>query len=257
MSENRLPDYLDHIQQAATDARSFVEGMAKDDFLADKRTQQAVIMSLIVIGEAATKVMDGYVEFTQAHADVPWRSMRNMRNRMAHGYFDINLDVVWETVQEWLPALLQQLPAVRQMPTMKTVTTTVKEGSPMTVESRIFSVAEYVQPSEGEPIRSVVLETRDSIIVVWHVHPGQEIAAHIHPHGQDTWTVLSGMADYFQGNGIVRALREGEIAVARPGQVHGARNTGTEPFVLVSVVASANAGFVLLSDRAQSLELVQ
>ncbi len=114
MSENRLPDYLDHIQQAATDARSFVEGMAKDDFLADKRTQQAVIMSLIVIGEAATKVMDGYVEFTQAHADVPWRSMRNMRNRMAHGYFDINLDVVWETVQEWLPALLQQLPAVRQ-----------------------------------------------------------------------------------------------------------------------------------------------
>ncbi|EMN8407077.1 DUF86 domain-containing protein, partial [Klebsiella pneumoniae] len=35
-------------------------------------------------------------------------------NRMAHGYFDINLDVVWETVQEWLPALLQQLPAVRQ-----------------------------------------------------------------------------------------------------------------------------------------------
>ena len=121
----------------------------------------------------------------------------------------------------------------------------------MTVESRIFSVAEYVQPSEGEPIRSVVLENvmnptnLGAIIVVWHVHPGQEIAAHIHPHGQDTWTVLSGMADYFQGNGIVRALREGEIAVARPGQVHGARNTGTEPFVFVSVVASANAGFVL------------
>jgi quercetin dioxygenase-like cupin family protein len=60
------------------------------------------------------------------------------------------------------------------------------------------------------------------------------------------------MADYFQGNGIVRALREGEIAVARPGQVHGARNTGTEPFVLVSVVASANAGFVLAERRAIS-----
>lgn len=115
MSENhRLPDYLDHIQQAAADARSFTEGLAKDDFLADKRTQQAVVMSLIIIGEAATKVIDGYSEFTQAHTEVPWRSMRNMRNRMAHGYFDINLDVVWETVQEWLPALLKQLPAVRQ-----------------------------------------------------------------------------------------------------------------------------------------------
>lgn len=115
MSEShRLPDYLDHIQQAATDARTFVQGLAKDEFMADRRTQQAVIMSLIIIGEAATKVMDGYAEFTQAHAEVPWRSMRNMRNRMAHGYFDINLDVVWVTTQEWLPALLEQLPAVRQ-----------------------------------------------------------------------------------------------------------------------------------------------
>ncbi len=114
MNENRLPDYLDHIQQAAADARSFVEGLAKDDFLTDKRTQQAVIMSLVIIGEAATKVMDGYTEFTEAHPEVPWRSMRNMRNRMAHGYFDINLDVVWDTVQEWLPELLERLPAVRQ-----------------------------------------------------------------------------------------------------------------------------------------------
>ena len=107
-------DYLEHIQQAAIDARSFVDGLAKEDFLADKRTQQAVIMSLIIIGEAATKIMDGYTAFTQAHSEVPWRSMRNMRNRMAHGYFDINLDIVWDTVQEWLPELLKQLPSVLQ-----------------------------------------------------------------------------------------------------------------------------------------------
>lgn len=114
MSENRLPDYIDHIKQAATEASSFVEGLGKDDFLADERSQQAVIMNFIIIGEAATKVMDGYSEFTLAHPDIPWRSMRNMRNRMAHGYFDINLDVVWDTVHEWLPELLKQLPAVRQ-----------------------------------------------------------------------------------------------------------------------------------------------
>ena len=114
MNENRLPDYLDHIQQAATDVCSFVEGLAKDDFLTDKRTQQAVILSLIIIGEAATKVMEGYAAFTQAHPEVPWRNMRGMRNRMAHGYFDIDLNVVGETAQEWLPELLKQLPAVRQ-----------------------------------------------------------------------------------------------------------------------------------------------
>jgi uncharacterized protein with HEPN domain len=114
MNENRLPDYLDHMQQAATDACNFVDGLGKADFLVDKRTQQAVIMSLIIIGEAATKVMDGFAEFTQAHPTVPWHSMRGMRNRIAHGYFDINLDVVWETVQTALPELLQQLPVVLQ-----------------------------------------------------------------------------------------------------------------------------------------------
>ncbi len=114
MNESRLLDYLDHMQQAAANACSFVEGLGQDDFLNDKRTQQAVIMSLIIIGEAATKVMDSYAEFTQAHAEVPWRSMRGMRNRIAHGYFDINLEVVWETVQAALPELLKQLPAVRR-----------------------------------------------------------------------------------------------------------------------------------------------
>lgn len=114
MSEYRLPDYLDHMQQAATDACSFMEGLSKQDFLEDKRTQQAVIMSLVIIGEAATKLMNAHAEFTQAHEHVPWRSMRGMRNRIAHGYFDINLDVVWDTVQTALPELLKQLPTVRR-----------------------------------------------------------------------------------------------------------------------------------------------
>lgn len=51
MNANRLPDYLDHIQQAAIDARGFVDGLAKADFLSDKRTQQAVIMSLIIMAK--------------------------------------------------------------------------------------------------------------------------------------------------------------------------------------------------------------
>ena len=94
------------MQQAAADAIAFTEGMSQDDFLADKRTQQAVIMSLIVLGEAATKVMDRYPDFANAHAQVPWRNMRGMRNRIAHGYFDINLGLVWDTVQTALPPLV-------------------------------------------------------------------------------------------------------------------------------------------------------
>lgn len=76
MNENRLADYLDHMREAARDTCSFVEGLSKDAFLADKRTQQAVIMSPIVVGEAASRVMDGYAEFANQHRHVPWRSMR-------------------------------------------------------------------------------------------------------------------------------------------------------------------------------------
>ena len=113
MSENSLTDYLDHIQQAATDACSFIDGLDKNSFSEDKRTQQAVIMSLIIIGEAATKVMDRYPWFAEKSSGVPWRGMRGMRNRIAHGYFDINLNVVWETVQTALPELLMQLSDAR------------------------------------------------------------------------------------------------------------------------------------------------
>ncbi len=113
MNGNRLPDYLDHMQQAAENACSFITGLSKSDFLIDKRTQQAVIMSHNH-REAATKVMERYVDFAETHSKVPWRSMRGMRNRIAHGYFDINLDVVWDTVQTALPELLKQLPSIRQ-----------------------------------------------------------------------------------------------------------------------------------------------
>ena len=112
MNANRLSDDLEHIRQAATEARAFVDGMSKDAFLADRRTQKAVVMSLIIVGEAATKVMERHADFVDAHPGVPWRSMRAMRNRITHGYFDINLDVVWDTVQTALPALLSQLPII-------------------------------------------------------------------------------------------------------------------------------------------------
>lgn len=112
MTVNRLADYLDHMRQAIADAQSFTEGMAQADFEQDKRTQQAVVMSLIVLGEAATKVMDQYSAFAVEHSHIPWRSMRGMRNRIAHGYTDINLEVVWDTVQTALPTLKTQLDAL-------------------------------------------------------------------------------------------------------------------------------------------------
>jgi uncharacterized protein with HEPN domain len=104
------------MRQAAAEACAFVTGVGKAEFCTDRRTQQAVVMSLIIIGEAAAKVMDEHPGFAQAHPEVPWRSMRGMRNRIAHRYFDTNLEVVWETVQTSLPALIEQLNALTSHP---------------------------------------------------------------------------------------------------------------------------------------------
>ena len=114
MSENRLPEYLDHMIEAARQVCGYVEGMSKEGFLDDKRTQQAVILNIVIIGEAATKLLKDYEFFLDRYPEVPWRSMKGMRNRIAHGYFDINLDVVWETAQTALPQLLLSLPPVRE-----------------------------------------------------------------------------------------------------------------------------------------------
>jgi uncharacterized protein with HEPN domain len=66
MSLSRLGDYLDQMLTAASDARRFVDGMSKEDFLADKRTQQAVIMSLVIVGEAAARIMDSTASSSRA-----------------------------------------------------------------------------------------------------------------------------------------------------------------------------------------------
>ncbi len=109
MTAFRLVDYLEHIQQALAQAGDYVRDMDKDAFLADLRTQQAVTMNLIIIGEAANKIAAGDAAFVRAHPDFPWQGVRGMRNRMAHGYFDINLDVVWDTVQQDFPVLREKV----------------------------------------------------------------------------------------------------------------------------------------------------
>lgn len=99
--------------EAAQLAYSYGEGLDKDEFIVDKRTQQAVILNLIIC-EAATKLLKDYSRFLDQHPDLPWRSMRSMRKRIAHGYFEIDLDVVWETVKTALPQLLERLTVIRK-----------------------------------------------------------------------------------------------------------------------------------------------
>ncbi len=110
MNGSRLEDYVEHIRHEAGQAMKFLAGKSRDDLLEDALVQHAVVMCLINIGEAASKIMDAHAGFAAAHPEVPWLKMRGMRNQVAHGYFHVNFDVVWETVRSSLPALLEQLP---------------------------------------------------------------------------------------------------------------------------------------------------
>ncbi len=113
---------------------------------------------------------------------------------------------------------------------------------------RIFNGADFFQPTDGEPIRSVVTESPEAVVVAWYIKPGQEIAAHRHPQGQDTWTILSGQGEYYLDEaGLRQPLMAGDVVVAPTGCVHGVVNHGDEPLVFISVVSPADAGYQLLS----------
>lgn len=104
MSLDRVRSLLEQMLEATRLVQDFTEGMAFEDFVADKRTQQAVLMNLIILGEAATRLVASHGDMVARHPDVPWNGIRGMRNRVAHGYFEINLQVVWDTAQHELPS---------------------------------------------------------------------------------------------------------------------------------------------------------
>jgi len=97
---------LHHILDAAREAVAFCHGRARGDLDADRQLGLSVVHLLEIVGEAARSVS---ADFRAAHPEIAWAKMVGMRDRLIHGYFDVNLDVVWKTVQEDLPPLIEHL----------------------------------------------------------------------------------------------------------------------------------------------------
>ncbi len=95
-----------HIIEAANEAISFIKGKVRQDLDTDRKLSLSLVRLLEIIGEAENGLSDS---FRESHPDIPWNSIINMRNRLIHGYFDINLDVVWQTVTEDLQELIKSL----------------------------------------------------------------------------------------------------------------------------------------------------
>lgn len=110
--ERSASDLVDHMTEAIDLALDHVSGMSLTEFLVDRKTQQAVIYNILIIGEAASRVLADFPDFVTEHAAIPWHEMRGMRNRLAHGYFEIDLEIVWQTVQKNLPQPKTSLGAI-------------------------------------------------------------------------------------------------------------------------------------------------
>jgi uncharacterized protein with HEPN domain len=108
-SDTRIQFHISRMIDSATSAQHFVEDTTLDDYLHDDMKQSACTLKLLLIGEEATKLLRDHKDFTDANPNIPWQSMIGMRNRIAHGYFEIDHHVVWTTIIQWLPDLLVEL----------------------------------------------------------------------------------------------------------------------------------------------------
>lgn len=97
---------LQHILEEARETCKYVKGFSIDDFHKDGKTARAIIRSIEVIGEAASKLSK---EYRIKHPEIPWAKIIGMRNHLIHVYFDIDYDTIWQTVQNNIPDLIKMV----------------------------------------------------------------------------------------------------------------------------------------------------
>ena len=105
----RVPDYLEHILEAIANIQDYTSGMDLDAFMADRKTRDAVIRNLEIIGEACNNVAKNHPTLAAEHAEIPWGFAYEMRNALSHGYFTVDHAIVWQTIKQDLPTLNAQI----------------------------------------------------------------------------------------------------------------------------------------------------
>ena len=99
-------DYIFDIQEAMNDIEDFIRDMSFEEFHSDKKTSNAVIRSIEIIGEAAKRVPD---EVRTKYQDVPWRAMSGMRDKLIHQYTSVDLEIVWVVITQDIKPIIQKI----------------------------------------------------------------------------------------------------------------------------------------------------
>ena len=106
MSKRSFELYLDDILTSISRIEDYAKDFSLDTFAKDQKTIDAVVRNLEIIGEAARNIPEDYKE---EHSHLPWGEMMSMRNKVIHEYFGVDINILWQTIQEDLPKLKDQL----------------------------------------------------------------------------------------------------------------------------------------------------
>jgi uncharacterized protein with HEPN domain len=110
----RLPDYVKHMLAAIERVTSYLTDHDEISFLQTPMLQDAIIRNIEIVGEAANNVLKAEPNMPRLHPEIPWAEIYAMRNRVAHGYFAVDVNVVWQTACRDLPELHPMLETLLQ-----------------------------------------------------------------------------------------------------------------------------------------------
>ena len=109
MSERPQLLYCQDILESGAAIQSYVKGITCDAFVQDRMRYSAVIREFEIIGEAVGKLSE---ELKRQYPEIPWQDVKDFRNLLAHEYFGVDLEIVWNTIRDDLPMLMD---AVRKI----------------------------------------------------------------------------------------------------------------------------------------------
>ena len=111
MSKRSDIDLLDDILICMEKIHTYINGLTYDQFENDFKTQDAIIRNIEVIGEAVKQLCD---TIRAKHRNIPWKEMAGTRDRLIHGYFGVNIDIIWEIATIDIPKLKSEIKRIKQ-----------------------------------------------------------------------------------------------------------------------------------------------